>query len=40
MEVVKQLREPLFDRKANLKVRYEGDIAFEDVSFVYSERRT
>ena len=37
MEVVKQAREPLFDGKVNPEGPVQGDIVFEDVSFVYSD---
>ena len=37
MEVVKQVREPLFDGKVNPEGPAQGDIVFEDVSFVYSD---
>jgi ATP-binding cassette subfamily B protein len=37
MEVVKQTREPLFDGKYQPEGPAKGDIAFENVSFVYSD---
>ena len=37
MEVVKQAREPLFDGKAQPEGPVKGEIAFEDVSFIYSD---
>ena len=37
MEIVKQVREPLFDGTHQPQGPVQGDIAFEDVSFVYSD---
>jgi len=37
MEVVKQAREPLFDGKVQPEGPVEGDIVFDDVSFIYSD---
>jgi ATP-binding cassette, subfamily B, bacterial len=37
MEIVKQVREPLFDGTHQPHGPAQGDIAFEDVSFVYSD---
>jgi len=37
MEVVRQMREPLFDGKVQLDGEVRGDIVFEDVSFMYSD---
>jgi ATP-binding cassette, subfamily B, bacterial len=37
MEVVKQPREPLFEGKVHPEAPVQGDIVFEDVSFVYSD---
>ena len=37
MEIVKQAREPLFDGKFQPNGPVKGEIAFEDVSFIYSD---
>jgi ATP-binding cassette subfamily B protein len=37
MEIAKQTREPLFDGKVQPEGPVQGDIRFEDVSFVYSD---
>jgi ATP-binding cassette subfamily B protein len=37
MEVVRQAREPLYDGKVQPAGPVKGDIAFEDVSFIYSD---
>jgi ATP-binding cassette subfamily B protein len=37
MEIVKQAREPLFDGKVNPEGPVQGDIVFENVSFIYSD---
>jgi ATP-binding cassette subfamily B protein len=40
MEIVKQQREPLFDGKHRPDGPAQGDIVFEDVSFIYSDGET
>ncbi len=40
MEVVKQQREPLFDGKYQPEGQVRGDVAFEDVSFMYSDGKS
>jgi ATP-binding cassette subfamily B protein len=37
MEIVKQVREPLFDGKVQPEGPVRGDIVFENVSFIYSD---